>query len=228
MSERANALILAKLQEGSTRDSATRMMRGVCANGACTKAAGARPAYKGSKPVSMCPGCRSSAIADGTHTDRPTRTESVAQQRKKRGLGGLERGDRVHHERRGRGTVHYVGSAPGMRGRPMASILWDNPVQQAAGPEPVFHGSGLARGLRKLKESELVAEGRVERGDSSLRHVETHTAGNRMAKVYRDKDWDEFRVKHYTDGKHHKQADYHTGDLDDAQATAKHWLNSKS
>lgn len=44
-----------------------------------------------------------------------------------------------------------------------------------------------------------------------------------VTKVYRDRDWDEYRVKHFTpDGKHQKDADYHTSDKDDALSTAEH------
>ena len=68
-----------------------------------------------------------------------------------RGLGSYERGDRVTHPTKGKGTVHYTGSAPGARG-PMVSVSWDGP-SGLLGPEPIFHGSGVARGLRKLKES---------------------------------------------------------------------------
>ena len=53
--------------------------------------------------------------------------------------------------------------------------------------------------------------------------IKTHASadGKRVAKVYRDAEWDEYHVKHYTDGKHHSKADYHTDDKDDAHGTAK-------
>ena len=67
---------------------------------------------------------------------------------------------------------------------------------------------------------------RLNEGDDAprLRLVKTHTNGNRTAKVYKDKDWDEYRVKHYTDGKHHVDADSHHDDVGDAHGTAQHWM----
>jgi hypothetical protein len=41
------------------------------------------------------------------------------------------------------------------------------------------------------------------------------------AKVYKDSDWDEYRVKYFKNGKHiGEDSDYHTDDLDDAKSTA--------
>jgi hypothetical protein len=41
------------------------------------------------------------------------------------------------------------------------------------------------------------------------------------AKVYRDTDWNEYRVKFFECGIHQVEADYHTDDKDDALDTAK-------
>jgi hypothetical protein len=58
----------------------------------------------------------------------------------------------------------------------------------------------------------------------SLRLVGKHGEGAKTAKVYKDHEWGEFRVKFYTDGKHEgEEADYHTDDRDDANDTAKSW-----
>lgn len=64
----------------------------------------------------------------------------------------------------------------------------------------------------------------------ALRLIHTHTSedGRRSAKVYRDTEWNEYRVKHYTDGNHHVDGDYHTDDIDDAHRTAQHWLNEEA
>lgn len=150
MSERADQLIRAKLQEGGFRTIS-------------------KPSDLGSDAIG-----HNAYGLPGKSVSQLARERAAAKQRPKRGLGGLARGDRVHHELRGRGTVHYTGTAPGMRGRPMASILWDNPVQQAAGPEPVFHGSGLAKGLRKLKESEQPRDGYKPQTDDQRRAVVAH------------------------------------------------------
>lgn len=60
--------------------------------------------------------------------------------------------------------------------------------------------------------------------DEGLKLHKTYEQGNKCAKVYRDAEWDEYRVKHFINGKHHKKADYHTNDKDDAHSTAKYWL----
>jgi hypothetical protein len=57
-----------------------------------------------------------------------------------------------------------------------------------------------------------------------MRLVGKHGEGAKTAKVYKDHEWGEFRVKFYTDGKHEgEEADYHTDDKDDANDTAKSW-----
>jgi hypothetical protein len=64
--------------------------------------------------------------------------------------------------------------------------------------------------------------------EAGLRLIDTHEEGNKKAKVYKNYHWGEYQVKFHTDGKHHKDADYHTDDEDDAHGTAKNWLrNSK-
>ncbi len=56
----------------------------------------------------------------------------------------------------------------------------------------------------------------------TLRLKGTHTAGNYSAKVYKDNEWNEHRVKFYKNGKHLGEGpEYHTDDVEDAHATAK-------
>ena len=67
---------------------------------------------------------------------------------------------------------------------------------------------------------------------SSLRLVKSHegmdkNGQKKTAKVYKDYDWDEYRVRHYTDGKHHTNADYHTNDADDAHGAAKQFIKEE-
>lgn len=65
--------------------------------------------------------------------------------------------------------------------------------------------------------------GKVEKEEKpNLRLVKTHTGPNgHVAKVYKDRDWDEHRVKFYSpEGKHLPASDYHTDDLSDANDTA--------
>jgi len=61
----------------------------------------------------------------------------------------------------------------------------------------------------------------------NLRLVKTHTGPKgHVAKVYKDRDWEEYRTKFYTpEGKHLTEGDSHTDDLEDAHMTAKHEVN---
>ena len=61
----------------------------------------------------------------------------------------------------------------------------------------------------------------------NLRLIKTHTGSKgHVAKVYKDKDWGEHRVKFYDpDGKHRSESDYHTDDVSDAHDTAQGQLN---
>ena len=56
-----------------------------------------------------------------------------------------------------------------------------------------------------------------------LRRVETILNGGDglAAKVYRDAEWREYRVKFFRDGEYQEDADYHTDDKSDAQFTAR-------
>jgi len=61
----------------------------------------------------------------------------------------------------------------------------------------------------------------------NLRLIKAHTGPKgHVAKVYKDRDYGEHRVKFFDpDGKHRVDADYHTDDLSDAHDTAKGQLN---
>lgn len=74
------------------------------------------------------------------------------------------------------------------------------------------------------KAYDTVKKSLKEEIDEGLKLHKTYEQGNKCAKVYRDAEWDEYRVKHFINGKHHKKADYHTNDKDDAHSTAKYWL----
>jgi len=83
-----------------------------------------------------------------------------------------------------------------------------------------LHAKGRAdAAFRKLHMGENIVN------ESSLRLLKTHGAGAKTAKVYRDSDSNEFRVRHYTSGLHHEPSYYFTNDLEDAHATAQYWTN---
>lgn len=66
--------------------------------------------------------------------------------------------------------------------------------------------------------------------EEGLRLIKTHTSadGKKTAKVYKDNEWGEHRVKFHRDGKHLKDADYHTDDAYDAHDTARHYINESN
>lgn len=77
--------------------------------------------------------------------------------------------------------------------------------------------------------------GKTEKNDSTygvstaLRLKKTVTGSNpdKSAKIYKDQDFGEYRVKHYEGGKHKEAADYHTDDMEDAHTTASDFVNKK-
>lgn len=73
------------------------------------------------------------------------------------------------------------------------------------------------------KEEAEVTEGSTYGVSTPLKTKGTYTSenGRHVAKVRRDRDWNEWRVELHTDGKHQKKADYHTDDKEEAHANAK-------
>ena len=47
----------------------------------------------------------------------------------------------------------------------------------------------------------------------------------KSSKIYKDMDYNEYRVRHYQDGKHLEKADYFASDMDDANDTANEFVN---
>jgi hypothetical protein len=82
----------------------------------------------------------------------------------------------------------------------------------------------------ELDKEDFKIMGNMEEAiDESLRLVKTHegkskNGDKKTAKVYKDHEWNEYRVRHFTNGKHHTDADYHTDDMADAHDTAKNFL----
>lgn len=56
-----------------------------------------------------------------------------------------------------------------------------------------------------------------------LTKIAGFTVLDRTAKVYKDEDWNEFRVKFYIKGVHQAGSDYHTDSRSDALQTASTW-----
>lgn len=53
-----------------------------------------------------------------------------------------------------------------------------------------------------------------------MRKIHTEASGAKVAKVYRDSEWQEYRVRLYLNGELNTAADYFTGDKADAIDTA--------
>ena len=82
----------------------------------------------------------------------------------------------------------------------------------------------LLKGRSPQKSKESQCEENIEEATKKLKSYEN---GHMRADVHHDKEWDEYRVKLYSKGKHLKAADYHTDDKDDAHGTAKLMVKAK-
>jgi|GEM_PF-2411030 len=79
-----------------------------------------------------------------------------------------------------------------------------------------------------LQSGTFARGGKVEKEEKpNLRLIKTHTGPQgHVAKVYKDKDWGEYRTKFYSpEGKHLHESDSHTDDAEDAHMTAMHEVN---
>jgi hypothetical protein len=74
-----------------------------------------------------------------------------------------------------------------------------------------------------LKLKKLAGEGVTE----GLKLVKAFSNDSQAAKVYKDSELDEYKVKFYKDGVHQTKADYHTDDKDDALQTAQSQIGLK-
>lgn len=95
-------------------------------------------------------------------------------------------------------------------------------------PKRKAEGGEVAKGALRQHKLEHKAMGKAKGGSTygtstPLRLVSTHGEGERTAKVYKDPDWGEFRVRHYLNGVHQPEADAHTDDKADAVGTANAW-----
>jgi len=78
--------------------------------------------------------------------------------------------------------------------------------------------------MRKGVKPPVVAP--VKTVKEGIRLVGQTKVGDRSVKIYRDTDWNEFKVQFYLNGKHQADADYHTDDKQDAMDSSKKWLGS--
>jgi len=98
---------------------------------------------------------------------------------------------------------------------------------------PVTIGNDENRGGRTMKKGgSAYAKGGRSNDDSAfekplLRLKKTVTGSNpaKSSKIYKDMDYNEYRVRHYQDGKHLEKADYFASDMDEANDTANEFVN---
>lgn len=120
----------------------------------------------------------------------------------------------------GKDAVKHAGKKARSGGKHLTvDALVNRNVKDAnEGREGIKHIGGLKTGGRAQR-----AKGGSTWGESTpLRLVKTHKGPNgHVAKVYKDQDWGEYRVKHFSpEGKHLEKADYHTDDREDANDSA--------
>ena len=163
------------------------------------------------------------AIEGGDWENRPADTAHAGKMNGKTGqvnesnAGGFKHGGKASKKAYATGgNVINDGKAVKMPhhfvSRPVANSLQSGTFNKGGG---VDYYSDLAKRLQKNPEK------------PNLRLVKTHTGPKgHVAKVYKDKDYGEYRTKFYTpEGKHLTEGDSHTDDAEDAHMTAMHEVN---
>ena len=163
------------------------------------------------------------AIEGGDWENRPADTAHAGKMNGKTGqvnesnAGGFKHGGKASKKAYATGgNVISDGKAVKMPhhfvSRPVANSLQSGTFAKGG---KVDYYTDLAKRLQKNPEK------------PNLRLVKTHTGPKgHVAKVYKDKDYGEYRTKFYSpEGKHHTEADSHTDDAEDAHMTAMHEVN---
>jgi len=130
----------------------------------------------------------------------PGKTNTKTGEVKEANGGGYKKGGAAKKHFATGGSVNNAGHAVAMPRKPMS--------------KPVANS---------LQSGTFAKGGSVEKEEKpNLRLLKTHTGPKgHVAKVYKDKDWGEHRVKFFSpEGKHYSEADYHTDDAEDAHDTA--------
>jgi len=136
---------------------------------------------------------------------KPGKTNTTTGEVKESNAGGYKKGGAAKKHFATGGSVNNAGHAVAMPRKPVS--------------KPVAN---------TMQSGTFAKGGSVEKEEKpNLRLLKTHTGPKgHVAKVYKDKDWGEHRVKFFSpEGKHYSQADYHTDDAEDAHGTAQGQLN---
>ena len=142
---------------------------------------------------------------DALDADVKTGMRPITQRQFKRG-GKAKNVGEVHGEH----AKHHGGRKPRKAGGRAVEMMNRNEHEANKDRDGLKHTGGYAKG------------GSTYGVSTPLRLMKTHTGPNgHVAKVYKDPDFNEYRVKHYSpEGKHMPKADYHTDDKSDAMDTA--------
>ena len=136
---------------------------------------------------------------------KPGKTNTKTGEVKEANAGGYKKGGAAKKHFATGGSVNNAGHAVAMPRKPVS--------------KPVAN---------TMQSGTFAKGGSVEKEEKpNLRLLKTHTGPKgHVAKVYKDKDYGEHRVKFFSpEGKHYSQADYHTDDAEDAHDTAQGQLN---
>ena len=76
-------------------------------------------------------------------------------------------------------------------------------------------------------EDNFYFKGKKEKFAARLINTLKDDKSGRVAKVYRDPEWNEYVVKFYENGTYHSKADFFTDNKEDANGTASMWIQGK-
>jgi hypothetical protein len=94
----------------------------------------------------------------------------------------------------------------------------DKRERKDATRKEVLRQTGIGKAVHRLSKEEVELQ---TEESGQFRLVSKHGEGKHTAKVYKDREWGEYRVRHYRDGKHiGEDSDSHHDDLKDAQGSA--------
>ena len=155
-------------------------------------------------------------VPDDLNTDVKTGARPISRRQ-------FKRGGKVVNNAEGKETRQHAGRKPRKSGgstglTPHGLINRDvraaNELREGKKHKGAFASGGKTK-----------AKGGSTYGDSTpLRLLKSHSGPEgHTAKVYKDQDWNEYRVKHYNeDGKYMPKLDYHTDDREEANDQAKY------
>ena len=176
-------------------------------------------------------------VVDGDKTDKASGTTGV----KMGNSGGFKKGGKVNWENRPADTAKAgvtntttggvkEANGGGYKKGGSAKKAYATGGTVNTGRPVAMPRKPVSRPVANSLQSGTFAKGgevKKKEDKPNLRLIKTHTGPKgHVAKVYKDRDWEEYRTKFYTpEGKHLTEGDSHTDDLEDAHMTAKHEVN---